>query len=259
VASSGPAPGRADLILRGALLLATVFGLVACGGALAEGIDLLPPAVEAKFDATLTPTKLSGAEQTAVSQRVAMQFADADGSHPPALKEFEIEEDRRVRLDLRGLPVCHPPLPDEPPLRVSCRKALIGRGKMRVEIAFPEQPPFTSHSDLRAYKGPVVDGRRELILAAYLTVPTPAAITATVAIERSADGRYGLKMIGSLPKIAGGSGSVTYLAVRFHKGVISATCGPDGDVDTRFAAVFADGTHLFGTVAPTCTQGQLGS
>jgi hypothetical protein len=61
-----------------------------------------------------------------------------------------------------------------------------------------------------------------------------------------------VKLVGSVPKIAGGAGSVIYLAWRFRKGIFSATC-PVGHLDTGFVAVFVDGTHLEGSASRPCT------
>lgn len=72
-------------------------------------------------------------------------------------------------------------------------------------------------------------------------------------VRHSDLGRYGLKLVGSVPKIAGGAGSVTHLAFRLHKSVFSATCPADRQLDTRFTTTFGDGTLLGGAVVRHCT------
>lgn len=111
------------MVLRRALLLAAVLATAAAGSALAA--TLLPSQVEAKFAADFAPTALSKRQQTPLSLRVGMDFRSVDGSPVPALEEFEIKEDRHVRLNLGGVPVCRPAShPDVPPIEVACRAAV---------------------------------------------------------------------------------------------------------------------------------------
>jgi hypothetical protein len=182
-----------------------------------------------------------------------MGFANSDGSHPPALEKFEIEEDRHLRLNLKDVPVCGPGTVDSPPPQQRCRKALIGTGKVVVNIQFPEQPePIVTHAKVFAFNAGVRDGARVLLLTTYITVPTPAVIVFTVKVQKIDTGPYGLDLVGSVPKIAGGSGSVTYLGVRFRKGIFSAACA-DGRLQTGFGAAFVDGTQLGEAVSRYCT------
>ena len=269
MASSGPALGRADLTVRWALLLTAALGLAVSGSALGEPLEseataicvVAAPAracgasIEPKFEASFSPTALAKRELTPLSPRVSMSFKNSDGTHPSALKGFEIEEDRHLRLNLTGVPACHGlGIQDGIPLQQKCKNSLIGTGRMVVNIQFPEQPePIVTRSKVTAYnEGVGSSGTRSLLLAAYITVPTPAVIVTTVEVKKNNAGPYGLKLIGSVPKIAGGSGSVTYLAWRFHKGIFSATCA-DRHLQTGFKANFVDGTFLGGAVLQACT------
>lgn len=184
-----------------------------------------------------------------------MSFKNSDGTHPPALKEFEIAEDRHLRLNLTGVPACHGAgIQDGIPIQQACKGALIGTGRMTVNIQFPEQQePIVTRSAINVYNGGVGNGAGHLLLAAYVTVPTPAAIVITMKVKHSDLTPYGLKLVGSVPKIAGGSGSVTYLAFRFHKGIFTATCPLDRNLDTHFTTTFVEGTTLGGTVVRDCT------
>lgn len=137
-----------------------------------------------------------------------------------------------------------------------CKTALIGSGKMVVHIQFPEvEEPVVTHAKVTAYNAGMRDGARALILHAYITFPTPAAFIISIEVRKSNLSRYGLKLVGSVPKIAGGSGSVTHLGVRFRKGIFSATCPADRQLDTRFNTTFADGTRVSGEVVRACKQG----
>jgi hypothetical protein len=210
--------------------------------------------VEAKFDARFSPRQLSPSEQTPLSPWTSMRFTNSDGTHPPALEEFEIEEDRQLRLNLRGVPACRGlGIQDGIPLQQKCRASLVGTGRMVLNIQFPEQEPIVTRSKVTAYnEGVSSNGTRSLLLAAYVAVPTPAVIVTTVEVKEHTPGPYGLKLVGSVPKIAGGSGSATYLAWRFRKGIFSGTC-QDRHLDTRFTTNFVDGTFLGGAVSRECT------
>lgn len=180
-----------------------------------------------------------------------MAFKNSDGSHPPALKEFEIEEDRHLRLNLEGIPVCSRGTVESPPPQQRCREALIGTGKLVINIKFPEQEPIVTHAKVFAFNAGMRDGGRALMLSAYVTVPTPATIVISVEVKKIDSGPYGLNLVGAVPKIAGGSGSVTYLGMRFRKGIFSAAC-PDRSLSTQFTATFVEGSRLGGGVARVC-------
>lgn len=247
------------------MLLAAAFGLAVCGSALAEpwegGPPVIcvdagsasgcPPVVEARFNAGFSPKALSKSKQTPVSLRTTMKFETNDGSEPPALHQFEIDLDRHARLSLKGVPVCRPGNPDEEPLPQRCRDALIGTGQMEAQFHFPETTMGTLHSEVGIYNAGVRNGARTLLAVTTITVPTPTQIVITIVVERD-HGRYGLKLVGSVPKIAGGAGSIARLALRLRKEVLSATCA-DRRLQTGFGATFVEGTHLSGSVIRSCT------
>jgi len=79
-----------------------------------------------------------------------------------------------------------------------------------------------------------------------------AAVVTTVKVKKIHKGCYGLLSTAAVPKIAGGSGSVTFFTLTLKKGIIKATC-PDGKLQARGTAVFADSTKATGTVIRPCT------
>lgn len=171
---------------------------------------------------------------------------------PVVPRGIEIEEDRHLRLNLKDVPFCGSGTVESPPPQQRCREALIGAGKAVVNIKFPEQEPVITHAKVFAFNAGRRDGARVLLLSAYITVPTPATIVVTVKMKKVGSGPYGPSLVGSVPKIAGGSGSVTHLGVRFRKGIFSAVC-PDRGLSTQFAATSVEGTRLGGGVARVCT------
>lgn len=123
---------------------------------------------------------------------------------------------------------------------------------MEAILYVPEGVPTLLHSDVTAYNAGLRNGIRTLLLDAFITVPTPAQIVMMVEVKHSSRDRYGLKLVGSVPKIAGGMGSIIRLSFGFHKNIFSATC-PVGHLNTGFATTFVDGTHLGGSVVRPCT------
>ena len=87
---------------------------------------------------------------------------------------------------------------------------------------------------------------------AYITVPTPAAIVTTVKIKKIHKGRFGTESVASIPKIAGGAGSVTSLQPGDHqKGRAHPQMSRRQD-PAHGTAVISDGTRASAEVIRTC-------
>jgi hypothetical protein len=230
--------------------------LVVAGIASAEKpVRVVQGNIETIFNGGFAPKKLPKSKPTPISFNISAQINTLDGTHPPALKEFLLEGDKHVSIDVKGIPTCKSSKlqsTDTAAARKACGDALIGSGKTDVEIAFPEQNPIPVTSDLLAFNGGFKGGVTTLFVHAYITVPTPAAIVTTVKIKKIHNGRYGLGSVATIPKIAGGSGSVTSFSLTIQKGILFATC-PDGHLQARGAAVFSDGNRLKGGVVRACT------
>jgi len=230
--------------------------LVVSGWAAAEKpVKSVQGNVETEFNGGFAPKTLSKKKPTPISFDISGRIRTLDGKHPPALKEFLLEGDKHVTLSVKGVPVCPPgriQSVDSKRARAACGPALVGNGKTEVEIAFPDQEPIHTTSELLVFNGGLRGGVTTLLIHAYITVPTPAAIVTTVKVKRIRHGRYGLQSIATVPKIAGGSGSVTFFKLHIEKGILFATC-PDGHLNAHGKASFADGTQVSGTVVRACT------
>ena len=213
--------------------------------------------LEVQYNGEFTPKVISKTKPTPISFNVAAKIASLDPAerHPPAVREVVIEGDKHGSIDVRGIPTCTSgklQSRTSKAAREVCGSALIGSGKTDVEVKFPEQAPILAHSELLAFNGGVKGGVTTLFIHAFLTAPVTAAVVTTVKIKKIHNGRYGLESIATVPKIAGGSGSPTFFTLTLKKGIISATC-PDGRLQARGTAVFADGTKANGTVVRPCT------
>lgn len=220
--------------------------------------------LEMEVNGDFKPHVLSKSELTPIKFEIEAKFRDVNGGHPPALKEFNVEADKNSAVNVKGYPTCKAgqlQSTDTDAAMAACKTALIGKGRGGVEIAFPEQPPIDVTSPLLVFSGGVSGGTTTFLVHAYITVPTPAAIVTVAKIKRVSKGRYGISTISQIPKIAGGSGSVTSFELTIDKkftykgkkvSVISAKC-PDGKLQARGEAVFSDGTRAKAEVVRPCT------
>ena len=216
------------------------------------------------FNGGFSPSKLPRKTLAPIALSASGKIQTKDGSHPPALKEVVVETDKNGAVNTTGFPKCTSgqlQSRDTRTARKVCGSAIIGTGKTEVEIALPEQPPIPVKSDLTVFNGGTAGGATTFFIHAFITVPTPAAIVTTVKIKKIHNGRYGLKSVASIPKIAGGSGSVKAFSLNIGKkytykgkrmSILSAKCA-DGKLQAHATAIFADGTHGSSDIIRTCT------
>jgi hypothetical protein len=237
--------------------LAALIAISVAGIATAEQpVKVVAGNLEMTFNGGFSPKTLSKTKLTPITLTVSGKLRTKDGTHPPALKEFNVETDKNGSINVKGLPVCTSAKlqsQDTKHAEAICKSAIIGSGQATAEIAFPEQKPIPATSKIIAFNGGFAGGTTTLYIHAYLTVPTPAAIVTTVKIKKIHNGRYGLKAVSTIPKIAGGSGSVTDFNLTINKkGVLTAKC-PDGKLQAKGEAKFSDGTVAKAEIVRTCT------
>lgn len=220
--------------------------------------------LEVTFNGGFNPNTLPKRTLAPIALNVAGKVSTKDGSHPPALKEALIETDKNGSVTTIGLPRCTAgklQAQDTRSAESICRTAIIGKGVTNVEIALPEQKPIPVKSDLLVFNGGTSGGVTTFFIHAFITVPTPAAIVTAVKIKKISNGRYGLLSVAKIPKIAGGNGAVTSFSLLINKkytykgkklSVLSAKC-PDGKLQARGTALFADGTKASAGIVRTCT------
>ena len=243
----------------GVVALAVAAILVVAGLAAAEQpVRSIVGEIEVVFNGGFSPKVLSKKKATPVTFSIEGKIIslNKEEEHPPALKEFLLEGDKHAGINVKGIPTCTAGKLQSrttEQARKICGPALIGTGKTEAGIKFAEQPKeVPAKSELLAFNGGAKGGVTTLFIHAYITVPTPAAIVTTVKIKKIHKGRYGLESVASIPKIAGGTGSVKSFSLKLNKGIISATC-PDGHLNARGTAVFVDGTRIRGEVSRPCT------
>ena len=251
------------LALTGAVIVSAVVGVGAVSAAGSKE-SVVVGNVEFSAGGGFSPKALSKTTLTPIAFTAEGKIKTLDGTHPPALKEVLVEADKNTAVTTKGYPTCKSgqlQSQDTSHAEAICKSAIIGKGTTNVEIAFPESKVVPVSSKLLVFNGGESGGVTTYYIHAYITVPVPAAIVTTVKIKRIHHGRYGLLATASIPKIAGGSGSVTSFSLKIDKkftykgkqvSVLSAKC-PDGKLQAHATAVFADGTRSSTEFIRPCT------
>lgn len=247
--------GRRGGYLAAVIAVVALAGLTLVASVAAKPEKVIVGNLEVEYDGGFSPKALPKNKLTPISFFLWAKLKTVDGKHPPAIKEFKLEGDKNVVVDVKGVPTCTSGKLQSQTTAAAkkvCGPAIVGSGTTDVEVQFPEQPPIDVKSELLAFNGGFKGGVTTLYIHAYLTAPVTAAIVTTVKIKKVKKGRYGTESIASVPKIAGGSGSVTYFKLKFDKGILFAKC-PDGRLQAHGTGVFADGTKASATVIRPCT------
>lgn len=247
--------GRRGGYLAAVIAVVALAGLTLVASVAAKPEKVIVGNLEVEYDGGFSPKALPKNKLTPISFFLWAKLKTVDGKHPPAIKEFKLEGDKNVVVDVKGVPTCTSGKLQSQTTAAAkkvCGPAIVGSGTTDVEVQFPEQPPIDVKSELLAFNGGFKGGVTTLFIHAYLTAPVTAAIVTTVKIKKVKKGRYGTESIASVPKIAGGSGSVTYFKLKFDKGILFAKC-PDGRLQAHGTGVFADGTKASATVIRPCT------
>jgi hypothetical protein len=216
------------------------------------------------LEGRISPQGLSRTKLTPITFHFGAKVKTKDGKHAPAAEVFEAEIDRNGAINTKGLAVCRTGQLEARPTAAAekaCKDALVGRGFAEAEVEFPEQAPFDARGPLLMFNGGTRGGTTLVLVHVYANVPAPTAFVTPVYVSRINHGRYGLKIKAKIPVIAGGSGSLSRLAVTSKKtftyknrkqSYLLAKC-PTGILLGRGNLSFSDGTRLIGTVTAPCT------
>jgi hypothetical protein len=247
--------GKRGSYLGGLMAVVVLVALIGASSVFAKPEKVVVGNLEVEYDGGFSPSVLSKKKMAPISFFLWSKIRTLDGKHPPAIKEFLLEGDKNVQVNVKGVPTCTSgklQSQTTAAARKVCGPAIIGAGTTEVEVQFPEQAPIDVKSELLAFNGGFKGGTTTLYIHAYLSAPVTAAIVTTVKIKNVRKGRYGTQSTAVVPKIAGGSGSVTYFKLKFDKGFLMAKC-PDGRLQAHGTGVFADGTKASATVVRPCT------
>lgn len=215
-------------------------------------------------DGGISPTKLPRHEKAPITARLNGEISTRDGSHPPAFESMDLKIEKNISIDPVGLPTCklgQLKATSSAVAKRTCGDAIVGSGEAEVEVAFPEQAPFRSTGPLILFNGGLAGPTTTLLLHAYVNVPAPTAIVVKATVTRIHEGRFGLRIQATVPRIAGGSGSVTEFELKVgrrftyrgeKKSFLTASC-PDGIWIAKGEARFVDDTTLYISHPFPCT------
>lgn len=210
-----------------------------------------------------SPTALPKNEFAPITLNLSGKIETLDHTHPPAIQEVIVETDKNGAINAKGLPVCTSSklqAQTTAKARAICGPAIVGEGTTSVEVAFPEQRPFTIKSELLVFDGGVSGGKTKVFVHAYLSSPVSAAVVVPVTVTKIHHGRYGLKTVAKIPKIAGGYGSPLSFSLKVgrkftYKGkkqsYLLAKC-PDGHLQAKGVGVFSGPVRLAGSLVRSC-------
>lgn len=187
--------------------------------------------------------------------RASGQIGTADGTHPPALREVTLDAGKAGTIEANAFPKCSQGQLEATTTRQAeskCGNAIVGRGEASVEVAFPEQRPFTARGPLVIFNGGQKGGESLLFIHAYIAVPAPTAVITPVVTTREHKGPYRLHSVARIPVVAGGAGSATYFSLKIdRRGYLTANCG-NGHFSAHVTARFAGGSELAGGFQRPC-------
>jgi hypothetical protein len=254
-------PRRAKVMVAAAV---AVCAIAVGGSALAAGgetpVTVKVGNLELTANGGFTPTAISATKQTPIELKAAGEVKEADGSHPPAVREILIEGDKNAEVHVKGIPTCRSnqlQATDTTTALKACKSALIGEGQTTAQVAFPEQKPISVPSKLLLFNGGEKGGKITWYVHAYFSNPISGAIVTTVTITKHPHGPFGILAVAKIPQITGGSGSILSFNLAIKKSVnginpISAKC-VGGKLKVHVQAKFEDGTKAETEIIRACT------
>jgi hypothetical protein len=246
-------------------LVAAAAIAVAVGGvATAKPTQVVLGNLVFEIDGGVKPKALSKKKLTPITLELAAAIKTKDGSHPPALQTFEAEFDKNGTINAKGMPVCKRgkiEARDTASAKKACKDAIVGEGFAEAEVEFAESKPFNARGPLIVFNGGVKGGKTQIYVHVYANVPAPTAFITPVTVTKIHNGKYGTKVVGKIPTIAGGAGSTIKFEIKNHKifkykgkkqSYLLAKCAT-GQFFARGAGKFAGGPTLKGNIIKPCT------
>jgi hypothetical protein len=242
-----------------ALLAVTAVGIAGAAGG--EGpVTVKVGTLELTAGGSFSPKALSKTKQTPITFNAEGEVKEADGSHPPAVREVLIEADKAGEVHTKGIPTCKSgeiEATETKAAEKACGPALIGTGTATAQVQFEEQKPVTVNTKILVFNGGESGGKTTLFVHAYFSNPISGAIVTTVTITKHKNGRFGTLAVAKIPQITGGFGSITSFNLTINKNVagknpISSKC-EDGKLKVHVEGKFENGTKAETEIIRACT------
>lgn len=252
---------------RVAIALAALLALSAAGSAIAGPIQ--QGNVIIKFSGDFTPHALPRHRPVPIEVTIDGSVRTTDGSQPPALQRLQIALNRHGVLTTRGLPVCRESLLQSTTTEVAlerCSSALVGRGSYGAGIFSASGGSVPVSGRILAFNGALA-GKKVIFLHLYGTLPIAATLILPLRISHPAGGEFGTVLAAKIPRIAGGTGSITRIQLTIGRrysyrgrrlAFVSASCAAPPGFDlalfsfARANFYLAGKQHLATTVTRDC-------
>lgn len=223
------------------------------------------------FDGDLAPTTLPRATNVPVAVSVAGDIKATQGAPLPQLRTISVAINSAGRLYDKGLPTCRVKSiqpATEAEARATCPRAIVGSGRVSVEVHIPTQAPFTVDAKLLAFNGPKRNGRKLILAQVYSKAPPGTFVLTFSATDRG--GLFGTVLSTTLPKSAQAWAYLTHFDMTLERtytyrgkrrSYVSAACrAPAGFPGAVFPFArarygFDDGRELRTTVMRSCRVG----
>jgi hypothetical protein len=203
---------------------------------------------------SFAPKALSRTAPTPIALRLWSWIRPIAGSRYTPMTELIFATDANSAIDARGLPTCsggRRAIREPRPIK-GCGKAIVGEGTVGFDFYIAEALPIPAKSKLILYNGGAEDGVTTLFAYTYFAQPFTTTLVMPIQIEAIQGGGFANRTTVTVPKVAGGSGSLTSFDLKIRKdfvrkgervSVLTAKC-PAGKLHARAEANFADGTSL---------------
>jgi hypothetical protein len=252
--------------LIAALALSAVLALGVAAIASATSTTLKAGNLVVTFGGSSSPKALPKNTYAPITANIFGKISTTDGTHPSAFREIEVDFDKDIKVNVKGLPACKGgqlEARDTKAAKKACGASILGSGNGKIEIAFPEQPPIPVTAPITIFNGGEKGGKITLYIHTFITVPVPSAVVTTVTVQKKGSG---LHTVSKIPVIAGGSGSVLSFSFKIGKkytykgkkvSYLEAKC-PDGAFKVSSPkAVFKNEARTPGVAASTILKGSL--
>jgi hypothetical protein len=244
-------------------LLLTVVGALA---AVARAEIVQSGDVRVSFHAAFAPTSLPRERPAPISVDFEGKISTTDGTHPPALRRMRLELNSAGQVETRGLPTCKTSALQSTSSDLAlarCRPALVGKGTFVAQL--PVERGLLVGGRALVFNG-TVGGRAGMLIHIYVSNPVRLTLVIPIKISHQ-EGRFGTVLTTTVPRLAGGSGSIVALKLkigrRFESGgvrrsYLSAACaapeGFPGAVFTfaRSSFSFSDGRDMHTALSRSC-------
>jgi hypothetical protein len=245
------------------LAIALVFGVSLANAELVERGDLF-----VKFSGGIEPTKLPRYDHAPITVRVDGTVKTLSGDRPPALRFISIAINRGGRIETKGLPRCRRSEIEASTSNralAACGDALVGTGRYKAGVSFPEQNTFPLQGRILAFNA-IVDGQRAILAHVYGNNPYPNSRIFVFHIHESG-GTFGTVLTAALPKALNRNGYLKRIVLNLRRDFVyrgekhsylAAACGAPAGFTVgvfpfvRVGMTFADGRKLSSTLIRTC-------